>query len=472
MRLSWVQPEDLLTHEFVASSGEGRTIADLIERWLAAGGSVDAPVSGSSAAPASPALRALAGDLLTEIAERPVDPVLAAEEPSGWEAIGALVRPVPPRPVPGGLDPDRILGAWQGRAAGCLLGKPVEKIPRAGIREILTAADRWPLAGYFTAVGLPAEVAARWPWNRRSASNSLAENISGMPEDDDLNFPMLALAVLERLGPAPETADTVDTGDLAQAWLDLLPAGRVFTAERVAYRNLLDGVTPPRTAAVGNPYREWIGAAIRGDVWGWVHAGDPWRAAESAFRDARLSHTRNGIYGEMFTAALCALAPVASSIEEVLTGALSTIPPGSRLAQAIRLGIRLGAAANTELETCLDEIATAYGRLHWVHVLPNLCLTAFALARSRGEFVPAVCTVVTGGWDTDSNGATVGSVCGALAGSSGLPAGWIDPLRDRIASSVPGFDGVAITELADRTVALARRFAPTPGVTPTTAVGA
>ena len=94
-----------------------------------------------------------------------------------------------------------------------------------------------------------------------------------------------------------------------------------------------------------------------------------------------------------------------------------------------------------------------------MHVLPNLCLTAFALSRSDGDFASAVCTVVSGGWDTDSNGATVGSVCGGLAGADGLPAEWIRPLRNQVASSMPGFDGVSITELADRTVALARSFA-------------
>ena len=55
-----------------------------------------------------------------------------------------------------------------------------------------------------------------------------------MPEDDDLNYPILALALLEKHG----TGFTTD--DVAQLWLDNLPAGRVFTAERAAYRNILD----------------------------------------------------------------------------------------------------------------------------------------------------------------------------------------------------------------------------------------
>ncbi|MFD0472629.1 ADP-ribosylglycohydrolase family protein [Nonomuraea thailandensis] len=136
------------------------------------------------------------------------------------------------------VDPARVLGAWLGRAAGCVLGKPVEKIPRQGIREIAEATGNWPIRGWFTAEGLPDDVARRWPWNRRSAVNSLAENIDGVPEDDDLNYPLLALTLLERHGRG------FTTEDVARLWLDELPAGRTFTAERVAYRNLLDGVEP------------------------------------------------------------------------------------------------------------------------------------------------------------------------------------------------------------------------------------
>jgi ADP-ribosylglycohydrolase len=453
-RLSWVQPEDLLAHEFAAARGEGRPVDDIAARWLAAGGPASAPVSGTSAEPATPELRQLAVRLLDEIAGRPVDPGLAAVEPDGWPAIVAS-WPAAPSALPGLADPDRVLGAWQGRAAGCLLGKPVEKIPRRGIEEILRSSGRWPLSGYFSARGVAREVLSRWPWNRRSAPNSLAENISGMPEDDDLNYPMLALAVLERTGAA------FGTDDMAQAWLDNLPGGRVFTAERVAYRNLLAGLSAPATATVRNPYREWIGAAIRGDLLGWVAAGDPAAAAELAWRDARLSHTRNGIYGEMFTAALCSAALVASDVDAVLAAGRSVVPPGSRLAAAIRLGIDLGRGQHP-VDVCLDRIEAAYGRLHWVHVLGNACLVSFALSRSRGEFARGICAVVTGGWDTDSNGATVGSVCGALAGAAGLPAEWIGPLRDSVRSSLPGFDNSSLTGLAGRTIQLTERFATVP----------
>lgn len=339
-----------------------------------------------------------------------------------------------------------MLGGWRGRAAGCLLGKPVEKIHRTGIREILEATGRWPLDGYFTAVGLPEEVSARWPWNKASRPTSLVENIDGMPEDDDLNYPLLALILLEKHG-----ADFT-TDDVAQLWLTELPGGRVFTAERAAYRNLLDGVSPPETATRHNPYREWIGAQIRGDLYGWVRPGDPRAAAELAWRDARLSHTRNGLYGAMYTAALISAACVADDVDTVIDAGLSVVPADSRFAQAVRFA-RRAAADNADFEACVDRIYERYGDLHWVHVLNNAALLTAALAASGGDYTAAICKTVVGGWDTDSTGATAGSVLGTLLGAAALPARWIDPLRDRLTTSLPGLNQIGFGELAERTLA-------------------
>ncbi|MGR8011140.1 hypothetical protein [Streptomyces hypolithicus] len=93
---------------------------------------------------------------------------------------------------------NRLHAAWLGRAAGCLLGKPVEKLPLDAIRQLAASTGNWPLRTWFTARGVPEALLARHPWNRRSAPTSLAENINGMPEDDDLNYPLLGLLLLQR----------------------------------------------------------------------------------------------------------------------------------------------------------------------------------------------------------------------------------------------------------------------------------
>ncbi|HEU4947525.1 MAG TPA: ADP-ribosylglycohydrolase family protein [Kribbella sp.] len=430
MRLTWVQPEDLLPHQLVQSRSEGIDVADVEARWLAAGGTTDAPVSGASADPAGDDLRALARELLDELDA--ATPTPAELEIPQLELL------------PAGKDvAARVLAGWTGRAAGNLLGKPVEKIPREGIREILEVSGQWPLRQYITAVGVPDDVQARWPWNRRSEPTSLREVINGMPEDDDLNFAILALRMLERHGAA------LTTEDVAQAWLENLPAGRVFTAERVAYRNLLDGVAPPRTALVRNPFREWIGAQIRTDVYGWASPGDRTAAARLALADARLSHTGAGVDGAVWVAAMSAAALVLDDPRGVVEAGLAVLPEDSAITRAVRHGLSL---AGVPLDEALDRLHAEYGHLHWVHSVNNSALTAYAL--TAPDFATGVGIAVMGGWDTDSVGATVGAVLGAVLG---VPREWSEPLRNRVATSLPGMDQIGIDELAARTREVAER---------------
>ncbi|MFE9396038.1 ADP-ribosylglycohydrolase family protein [Streptomyces flavidovirens] len=547
VRLTWVQPEDLITHELHQASEDGRDTTAIRARWQSAGGPPSPPPTGASPTPAPPHLRTLAEQLLNDLSQLPTP--TAQAEPTPLQAIRSTcptwptkTAPTPvPTTVPGGntpissphtpahlprhrggdvpgrspqgvernhrqrtnavperstpeetprrgTDPEatatappgtapetpatappnapansahpprpepaaaplltRLHAAWLGRAAGCLLGKPVEKLPLTAIRQLAAATGNWPLQTWFTAQGVPRDLLARHPWNRRSAPTSLAENINGMPEDDDLNYPLLGLLLLQR----HTKAFTIT--QLANLWLDELPAGRTFTAERIAYRNLLLGLTPPQTATHHNPFREWIGALIRADIHGWMHPGNPAAAAEQAHRDATLTHTANGVYGAMFIAATIAEAAAGTTdVHHCLRTGLTVVPPESRLAQAVRFGIATAAkASRATFDTVVDELHATYGHHHWVHVLPNAALIAAALTHADGDFTGSICRAVSGGWDTDSNGATTGSIAGLLAGSpEAIPTHWTAPLRNRLATSVAGFDGIGFDTLAHLT---------------------
>jgi hypothetical protein len=154
---------------------------------------------------------------------------------------------------------------------------------------------------------------------------AFADLVSAMPEDDDTNYTATGLAILKRRGPGftPE--------DVADFWLSDIPILHTYTAERVAYRNFCLQIPPPHSARFRNPHREWIGAQIRADFWGYAAAGDTALAAELAWRDACVSHVKNGIYGEMWAAAMIAAAFVTSDIRAVIEAGLGEIPPRSRL---------------------------------------------------------------------------------------------------------------------------------------------
>ncbi|WP_370416907.1 ADP-ribosylglycohydrolase family protein [Streptomyces fradiae] len=343
---------------------------------------------------------------------------------------------------------DRILGGWTGRIAGNMLGKPVERgdhwTPER-IDAYLRLTDALPLTDYFPpppAAGADGfELRPEWPQCVRG-------RINGSCRDDDVDYSILGLHLLETRG------FDFSTEQVGELWLLRLPYLQTFTAERVAYRNLANGLKPPLTATYDNPYQEWIGALIRADVYGWTSPGDPRRAASLASRDAVLSHTGNGVYGAMWAAALVAAAFTAPDARAALGTALERIPASSRLARAVRHTVALYEAGVAWSET-LAELRRETGGSGWIHTVPNAAVLTAGLLYGEGDFTRTLALTVRGGLDTDSNGATAGSVAGVLCGAAAIPPQWSEPLRDRVRSAVTGFDGVRISELAERTLRLA-----------------
>ena len=351
-----------------------------------------------------------------------------------------------------GIDPDTlydaILGGWLGRAGGCLLGKPIERYHRTVIREMLESNNEWPLKNYFTQVGMPKDLLKKYPWKRRWGLESLRENIQCMPEDDDLNYTMLNLHILETYGAG------FSSEDVGSTWLNKLPVFEVFTAERIAYQNLLNGISPPQSATHLNPFREWIGAQIRADLWGYVCPGNPGLAAELAWQDASLTHVRTGVYGEMFFAAVIAGAFIEKDLRKLIKMGLDQIPPQSRFSKAIEYVLQLP-VEEMIWEEVADLLYEKFGHYHWVHTINNAALTVAALVHGQGDYEKTITNAVMGGWDTDCNGATSGSIVGVLMGAKALPSKWINPLKNQVRSSLGGFDNSKFSDLASRTQAMA-----------------
>ncbi len=341
---------------------------------------------------------------------------------------------------------DRILGGWLGRIAGCNLGKPVEDgdvwTPER-IRDYLRLADAYPLRDYIPRLEpMPQGYPMRecWPETTRG-------RINGSARDDDIDYSILALLLLEGHG------GNLRPDHLAAAILSFLPYSRVLTAERAALVNLIRGVPVAEIATTRNPYREWIGALIRADVYGWTNPGRPDIAVRLAFADASLTHRANGIYGAIWAAALISLAGVASSVRAAVLGSLGWVPEGSRLAFALHHVADLY-VRGCSWDQVLESIGARFGHYSWVHTVNNACLIAAGVLWGEEDYAAIVGLTVSGGWDTDSNGATAGSVAGTVLGAAALPAGFTEPLHDRTRSAVFGYDNSRISELARRTVRL------------------
>ena len=130
------------------------------------------------------------------------------------------------------------------------------------------------------------------------------------------------------------------------------------TAERIAYRNMVDGLDASEARAYRNPCREWIGAQIRADAFGYVSPGMP----EQAYRVAYLSYRKNGIYGEMFVAARVAAAHVETDVRRIIAIGLSEIPAKSRLTEAVN-DIIVAWDGSRDREDVADRIDACYGSL-------------------------------------------------------------------------------------------------------------
>jgi ADP-ribosylglycohydrolase len=347
---------------------------------------------------------------------------------------------------------DRIRAAWQGRISGCLLGKPVEVLSILGgpqaLADYLSSAGALPLRDYVPLV--EGTVVDRLG---RACCRGL---LTRAEPDDDINYTVLALMLLEEHGLELATAD------VARAWLKRLPAAAVFTAERAAYRTLLErahehfafGAEPgfDLSECSDNPYNDWIGAQIRADLYGWVCPGRPALAADLARRDASLSHRGDGVHGAVFVAALGAALPDSRSLDAALDVALQQIPAQSGTAEAVRLGRQPAGDRQAA-----GAIRAHYDGMNPVHTLNNLALVVWALCTHPDDFAAAVGDVVAAGLDTDCNGATVGGLWG-LQGKP-IPDAWVKPWQGRVAVNLAGVGELHVEQLVDRTVAVAARIA-------------
>lgn len=400
-----------------------------------------------------PSNRERFGEFLDKTIQAPTAPGYAYVEPSDLEGIRAERRKsVEPGSVDLSEDAlfDKVYGAWLGRISGCMLGKPVEGRRPWMIRKYLESQGRWPLDDYFSfeaSDDVKKECFLEGDWRSMAV-----EGITMAIEDDDTNYTTTGLAIVRSCGRdfTPE--------HVASFWLTNIPVLHTCTAERVAYRNLLNLVRPPQSASCRNVYREWIGAQIRADFFGYIAPGDTSTAAEFAWRDACISHVKNGIYGEMWVAAMLAAAYVTDDVEQVISAGLDEVPARSRLHSAVS-GVldryRNGATYEEAILRLYAEWREDHAH-HWCHTISNAIVVAIALLWGERDFTRTLGYAVMPGFDTDCNGATAGSILGLILGAKALPEKWTAPLNDTLETGVAGYHHVRISDMAKETVALMR----------------
>ncbi len=376
-----------------------------------------------------------------ELSSLPVDPALAAREPNDLDTIRVLRRPGPRR-LWTTLNEDvyfeRLEGALYGRMAGCTLGAPVEFWPIAKMAALAEEnGDDFPPTDYWSY--LPDPELKRYETSPRQGYSRYG--IAGVPVDDDVIYTLLGLLIADEYGL------DFSTEDVGQTWIKYLPFG--CTAEGVALQNLKQSIPASQAGSKNNPYCEWIGAAIRADPWGYMAPGWPERAAAMAYRDAYLSHRRQGIYGEMFFAAAVAAAfAVADPVEAMQIG-LTEIPQDCALHRAIQWALRI-APEIKNYQQARDAVEEKFSGMQHAHTINNACLTVWGITIGGNDLTRVIGETVAMGMDNDCTAALAGSIVGAVVGKKGIPPRWYEGFDDTIHSYLIGLERFSIRDVLER----------------------
>jgi ADP-ribosylglycohydrolase len=385
---------------------------------------------------------------LRDVKGLPVNRALAKLEPNDLKAIRALRAPGPRRmwkTFRADQYRERLAGAFLGRMAGCTLGAPVEFWPVDKMQALAEEnGNHFPPADYWSYVPEPAakryEMSAREDYTRKG--------LNGVPVDDDTIYTILGLLIAEDHGPK------FTTKNVGKAWIKYLPYA--CTAEDIALKNLKKGVPAIQAGSKDNPFCEWIGADIRADPFGYMAPGWPERAAAMAYRDAYLSHRRQGIYGEMFFAAAIAAAFAVDDPVEALKIGLTEIPRDCALRKAVQWALRV-APGIKNYKQARAAMNKKFKGMHDVHTINNACLTVWAITIGKKDFTRVIGEAVAMGMDNDCTAATAGSIVGAVIGRKRIPSKWYKPFGDTIRSYLINRKRFSIRDVLRRFEQQARR---------------
>ncbi|MGG7510235.1 ADP-ribosylglycohydrolase family protein [Plantibacter sp. YIM 135249] len=288
---------------------------------------------------------------------------------------------------------DKLLGCWMGKNAGGTLGAPLEE---GWGRDEPFDIDWYPKL-----------------------------ETGGIP-NDDLEMQLIWLAALKQVGPG------LTARDLAPYWLDHI--GYNWDEYGLSKANLRLGLVPPVSGSFNNWFLHCMGSPIRSELWACVAPGHPRIAARYAYEDAICDHAGGeGVYGELFNVAMQAAAFVVDDHEQLLDIGLSYVPEDSQTARAVRAARDAHRAGLTWQEARKRVIATSEVRIAQYSPF-NIGFQVVGLLYGA-DFGDAICTTVNCGYDTDSSGASIGSLWGIIAGQSRLPQKWIEPFGIEIATN-------------------------------------
>jgi len=299
---------------------------------------------------------------------------------------------------------DKILGCWNGKNVGGVLGAPYEECERT-VHDV----------------------------------HFYAQDINGDPPgNDDLDLQLVCLNAVEKYGRQ------VNAQVLADYWISFIVPN--WSEYGISKRNLRAGLQPPLSGHVSNPYKDSNGAWIRTELWACLAPGNPEVSVRYAYEDAIVDHACEGVYATVFCAAVESAAFAVLDIRELIEIGLSYIPEDSQTAQAIRL-VRSCKDSGLDWKQARVELFKKFPGTFGVSYIKqkDLCrdlpdgipgvdapnsmgIITIGLLYGDSDFEKSLCITVNCGEDTDCTAATVGAIFGIIHGNAALPEKWLKPL--------------------------------------------
>ena len=243
-----------------------------------------------------------------------------------------------------------------------------------------------------------------------------------------------------------------DSEKIAEQWVALVPSG--WSAEKIALDNIAHGIFPPESGFDNNPYREWIGAQMRGAVCGQVSPGNPYLAAELAWMDGCVSHHGNGILGEVFNSILVSFCFVEKDLKKVLEKTIALIPSETEYGMVVRNALKECEKSNFKEVWKICE--KKYEEYNWIHTYPNAAAEVVSLYFCNGDFQTLMENIAYCGQDADCNAAQIAVAIASMNGMKGIDDKWIQPFGSKIQTYIRGMKEIEIQELVLKTIDIAK----------------
>ena len=146
--------------------------------------------------------------------------------------------------------------------------------------------------------------------------------------NDDLDLQLVWLYAVEKYGRA------TNASILGEYWHSFIVPN--WSEYGMGMSNMRKGLIPPLSGWVENMNRDSNGAWIRSEIWACLAPGHPEIAVRYAYEDAIVDHSEEGVYAEVFCAAVQSAAFVESDKLKLIEIGLSWVPAKSALARGIQ----------------------------------------------------------------------------------------------------------------------------------------